>query len=223
MSLEKSLANINANIYASQLSNNPKSNNARSKNSSGSLLNDLISFYGAGYSDGKISLLLEYMDRGSLQDYIESFGVMKENVLRVVYRQATQGLSTLHSRHQVHRDIKPGNILVNHRGEVKLADFGILAILNDKDGSDQLCKTFCGTTLYMSPERVRGDSYSYPGDIWSLGLSIIVSAIGHFPYEAKHGYFGIVAKVLDEPSPTLPESFGKEIRDFVAKWYYCRL
>ena len=137
-------------------------------------------------------------------------------------------MNTLHSRHQVHRDIKPANILINHKGEVKLADFGILAILKD---DDQLCKTFVGTyfilssffscrTLYMSPERVKGESYGYPGDIWSLGLSIIVSALGKFPYEAKHGYFGVVSMVLDEPAPNLPDSYSFEIRDFISKWYY---
>ena len=104
--------------------------------------NALINFYGAGYSDGKISLLLEYMDRGSIEDYIKTFGVMSEIVLRLVYRQVLHGLNTLHGRKQVHRDIKPGNMLINHNGEVRLADFGILANLSDEV---QLCKTFCGT------------------------------------------------------------------------------
>ena len=92
ISLEKSLANINSAV-ALQMTTNAASRsttsltkikpNAPIVNST----NELITFYGAGYEDGKISLLLEFMDRGSLQDYTESFGTMSENILRVVYRQ----------------------------------------------------------------------------------------------------------------------------------------
>jgi serine/threonine protein kinase len=152
----------------------------------------LIHFIGASYLDGKLSIFIEYMDSGSLQDLVDARGPMSEAVLRSVMRQSVAGLHTLHQRRQVHRDIKPANVLVNHRGEVKIADFGILAILDD---ADALCKTFVGTTLYMSPERIRGEKYGAPGDIWSIGMTAIVCANGAFPFDATGGYFGIVQKV----------------------------
>jgi serine/threonine protein kinase len=154
----------------------------------------LIHFIGASYLDGKLSIFIEYMDSGSLQDLVDARGPMSEAVLRSVMRQSVAGLHTLHQRRQVHRDIKAANILVNHRGEVKIADFGILAILDD---ADALCKTFVGTTLYMSPERIRGEKYGAPGDIWSIGMTAIVCGNGAFPFDATGGYFGIVQKVWD--------------------------
>jgi hypothetical protein len=68
----------------------------------------LISFFGASYEDGHISIFIEYMDSGSLQDIVDKTGPMPESVLRSVFRQATKGLQLVHQRRQVHRDIKPG-------------------------------------------------------------------------------------------------------------------
>jgi serine/threonine protein kinase len=69
----------------------------------------------------------------------------------------------------VHRDIKPANILVDVNGTVKIADFGILAELANTQAK---CKTFVGTALYMSPERIQSQEYSYASDVWSLGLTV---------------------------------------------------
>ena len=68
---------------------------------------------------------------------------------------------------QMHRDIKPDNILVNSQGFVKLTDFGITKQL---DETSALMSTFVGTMNYMSPERMEGETYSAKGDIWSLGI-----------------------------------------------------
>ena len=82
--------------------------------------------------------------------------------------------------HQVvHRDIKPSNVLLNSRGEVKLADFGM---------SGQLASTFSrlaswvGTAAYMSPERISASQYSYESDIWALGVSLWECSVGRYPY-----------------------------------------
>ncbi len=75
--------------------------------------------------------------------------------------------------------IKPANILINSWGEVKIADFGILG--KEEDG----LATFCGTTTFMSPERLRGGGSGAAGDIWSLGLVLLVCATGKFPYEVR--------------------------------------
>ena len=57
------------------------------------------------------------------------------------------------------------------------------------------CATFVGTVTYMSPERIRNESYSYPADIWSLGLSLLECGTGHFPYSASEGPVNLMLQV----------------------------
>ena len=125
-------------------------------------------------------------------------------------------LNYLHSdRHQVHRDMKPGNILLNSRGEVKISDFGLSAEL---DSTKEMCATFIGTHAYMSPERLGGKPYSFASDIWSLGITLVECALGYFPYTAYTGsnYFVLLSQILNDPPPQLPaETFSSEFRDFI--------
>lgn len=79
-----------------------------------------------------------------------------------------QGLQILHAHNVIHRDVKPDNILINSRGEAKMADFGVSAIMS-RDQNKR--RTLCGTPYYLSPEVVTGEDkgYSYEVDVWSLG------------------------------------------------------
>jgi len=71
--------------------------------------------------------------------------------------------------------MKPGNILLNCRGEIKISDFGLSAEL---DSTKEMCATFIGTHAYMSPERLGGKPYSFASDIWSLGITLVECALG---------------------------------------------
>ena len=87
------------------------------------------------------------------------------------FKKVLLGLNHLHKNIKIiHRDIKPSNLLVNSKGEVKIADFGVSGkITNTNDEK----KTFVGTAFYMSPERLNGQSYNYNTDLWSFGLTIM--------------------------------------------------
>ncbi|KAG8388591.1 hypothetical protein BUALT_Bualt02G0141500 [Buddleja alternifolia] len=176
----------------------------------------LVEFYGAFYTpdSGQISIALEYMDGGSLADVIRVRKSIPEPVLSAMMQKLLLGLGYLHGvRHLVHRDIKPANLLVNLKGEPKITDFGISAGLAD---SMAMCATFVGTVTYMSPERIRNESYSYPADIWSLGLALFECATGEFPYTANEGPVNLMLQILDDPSPSLSkQSFSPELCSFV--------
>jgi serine/threonine protein kinase len=96
---------------------------------------------------------------------------------------------------------------------VKIADFGILAELANTQAK---CKTFVGTALYMSPERIQSQEYSYASDVWSLGLTLMTCALGKVPYETESGYWGLVADISEKPVPPMPKTFSGACRSFIA-------
>lgn len=175
----------------------------------------LVEFYGAFYSpdSGQISIALEYMDGGSLADIVQVTKTIPEHILSAITRNVLQGLEFLHQdRHMVHRDIKPANLLINLNGEPKITDFGISTGL---DNSLAVCATFVGTVTYMSPERIANQSYSFPADIWSLGLALLECGTGTFPYNANKGPVNLMLQVMEDPAPTLPPGFSREFQSFV--------
>uniref|UniRef100_A0A8C9NDP9 Dual specificity mitogen-activated protein kinase kinase 2 n=1 Tax=Serinus canaria TaxID=9135 RepID=A0A8C9NDP9_SERCA len=138
----------------------------------------IVGFYGAFYSDGEISICMEHMDGGSLDQVLKEAKRIPEEILGKVSIAVLRGLAYLREKHQImHRDVKPSNILVNSRGEIKLCDFGVSGQL-----IDSMANSFVGTRSYMSvTERLQGTHYSVQSDIWSMGLSLVELSIGRYP------------------------------------------
>ena len=202
----------------------------------------IVEFYDAfsNLEDGGVALMMEYMDGGSLQDIVDLGGCKDEPTLANIARQALQGLHFMHSCNQIHRDIKPGNLLINALGEVKVSDLGILRQvdpveqqfssetgadneLNNKDDiaedGKNLCRvnSFVGTATYMSPERIDGRDYGFASDVWALGLSLLTLVGGKLPIDTSGGYWTILNSIRDQESPSLPASsnHSSELRDFI--------
>ncbi|CAI2373339.1 unnamed protein product [Moneuplotes crassus] len=183
----------------------------------------LVKFYGAYYEEGYVKIALELMELGSLGGIIKMINKNKsmipkvpEEVIASIAQQTLNGLAYLHlCDKSVHRDIKPDNILINKNGEVKLTDFGIAKIL---DESLDLCKTWVGTAHYMSPERMSGEKYSFPGDIWALGIILIEMAIGEYPYPFSANYIEMLNYIKTTDTVSLMrEEFSEEFTDFLLK------
>lgn len=113
------------------------------------------------------AVILEFMNLGGLDNVLRraSGRCIPEKTLAAMAYQMLFGLGYLAYERRVHRDIKPQNILVNTKGQVKLTDFGISRELS----TAVLAKTFIGSFKYMSPERIMHQPYDYASDIWSLG------------------------------------------------------
>ena len=141
---------------------------------------NIVSFYGAYVKQEMLiaALVMEYMDCGSLKGIVDNGGIQSENVLRHIARSSLKGLATMHRKKTLHRDIKPDNILINSAGDAKIADFGLASHVENKDDG---LKAFEGTLAYMSPERMKGEVYSYASDIWSIGMTILALALGASP------------------------------------------
>ena len=148
----------------------------------------IVDFYGAFFQEGAVYICMEYMDGGSI-DKLYGDGI-PEGVLRKITVSTVMGLKALKDEHNIiHRDVKPTNILVNSKGQVKICDFGVSGNL-----VASIAKTNIGCQSYMAPERIAsggvaqaganpgGGTYSVLSDIWSLGLTIIECAMGQYPY-----------------------------------------
>ncbi|KAL6752613.1 kinase-like domain-containing protein [Haematococcus lacustris] len=137
------------------------------------------------------------------------------------------GLVHLHKElHVVHRDIKPSNLLLTSTGALKISDFGVSGQLTSSVSN---CLSWVGTVTYMSPERIKGDQYSFDSDMWSLGLTLVECALGRFPYpppgdpsaaQQPLGFWELLEYIVEEAVPVLPRGdprFSAELCDFVAK------
>lgn len=147
----------------------------------------IVDFYGAFFVEGAVYMCIEYMDGGSLDKIFgNDVGVEDESELAYITESVIRGLKELKDEHNIiHRDVKPTNILVNSQGKVKLCDFGVSGNL-----VASMAKTNIGCQSYMAPERIKSlkpdeATYSVQSDVWSLGLTILELAVGHYPYPAE--------------------------------------
>mmetsp|Transcript_43416 Transcript_43416/g.103217 ORF Transcript_43416/g.103217 Transcript_43416/m.103217 type:complete len:336 (-) Transcript_43416:114-1121(-) len=161
------------------------------------------------------------MDAGSLLDVLRlGDHRIPINVLKGVAKQVLDALVYLHSvKRVIHRDVKPGNILMNRKGEVKLADFGVCS--RPRDTRDSHCATWVGTVTYMSPERITGDQYSFNADVWAVGVLIVEAALGRYPYllegmdKARMEFWDLLEVVLHtNVSQMLPGEVDANFRSF---------
>uniref|UniRef100_A0A8C9U7T6 mitogen-activated protein kinase kinase n=1 Tax=Scleropages formosus TaxID=113540 RepID=A0A8C9U7T6_SCLFO len=140
----------------------------------------IITFYSAFFVENRISICTEFMDGGSLDVYRS----IPEHVLGRIAVAVVKGLTYLWSLKILHRDVKPSNMLVNTRGQVKLCDFGVSTQL-----VNSIAKTYVGTNAYMAPERISGEQYGIHSDVWSVGISFMEVNLNHDPPVLPVGQF----------------------------------
>lgn len=170
----------------------------------------IVKYYGmfADQQNSTIYIAMEYMGGKSLdavyKNLINRGGRISEKVLGKIAEAVLRGLSYLHERKIIHRDIKPQNILLNLHGQIKLCDFGVSG-----EAVNSLATTFTGTSYYMAPERIKGQPYSVTCDVWSLGLTLLEVAQGRFPLGSDR----MAATVAPIELLTIILTFTPELKD----------
>jgi len=176
---------------------------------------NVVQFFDAFWQPPFVHLAIELMDGGSLDHQLAACQVPSEEVVAVIIRQLCNGINFLHKeRHNLHRDMKPGNVLINSQGNVKVADFGISRSM---ENTMALAATFTGTAIYMAPERMEGKPYSFPADVWAVGLIAFECAVGRYPYSLKADmkYFDLVMTIVNQPPPLPGATCSKELNSFI--------
>src|SRR5262249_4854863 len=146
---------------------------------------NIVHAYDLGQDEELHFLVMEYVDGASFQDIIKKSGPMAVGRATNYVRQAALGIEHAHEKGLVHRDIKPGNILVDRDGVVKVLDMGLARFFNDDE--DVLTKKYdenvLGTADYLSPEQIE-DSHNVDtrADIYSLGATFYYILTGRPPF-----------------------------------------
>ncbi|KAI8618531.1 kinase-like domain-containing protein [Chytriomyces sp. MP71] len=175
---------------------------------------NIVSYLDSYLVHNYLWLVLEYMDGGSLTDLIQDDVALSEPLIARITYETLKGLSFLHSKNIVHRDIKSDNVLISRKGDVKLADFGFSAQLfsdNEKRTS------IIGTPYWMAPEVAKQEKYSSKIDSWSVGIMTIEMIEGEPPYLRMDPLKALqVIITVGTPKLKSPEASSHALRSFLS-------
>ncbi len=176
----------------------------------------------AGHEGGAFFLAMELVPGESLHRWAEANGPLPWRLAARVVGQAALGLDEAHRNGVVHRDVKPGNLLLTRDGVVKIADFGLAT---DPGGTGSLTMTgqVLGTPAFMSPEQCTGGVTDARSDLYSLGATLFFLVAARPPFAAE-GPLGLLEKQVREPAPAadranpdVPRAVARVVAKLLAK------
>ncbi|CAE7226656.1 unnamed protein product [Rhizoctonia solani] len=185
---------------------------------------NVVEYYGIEVHRDKVYIFEEYCSGGSLADSLSNGRIEDETVTQVYTLQLLEGLEYLHKQGVVHRDIKPDNLLLDHTGMIKFADFGAAKVLAKNQRSIQLNtrsrnpswrsatrqgkqNSLTGTPMYMAPEIINNESVGRHGamDVWSIGCVILECCTGRKPWSNLDNEWAIMFHIGQaKTAPPLP-------------------
>lgn len=171
---------------------------------------NLVRAFDAG-EDGNVHyLVVEYVPGTDLRRLVRSKGKLTVQQAANIIKQSAEGLAHAHERNLIHRDIKPGNILVTPDGIGKLSDLGLAFYLND--ANDPRAGKIVGTADYLSPEQIRTpNNITNNSDIYSLGCTLYYAVTGKVPFPGGNAHSK--ARRHLEETPWHPRRFNEEVSD----------
>jgi len=140
----------------------------------GKLLTDLhhphlVQVFEVGKAKGLYFIVMEYLGGGMLKDMIQRKGMLREKEALQMIMPVAEALWYVHKNGIIHGDLKPSNIMLNGKGNLKIMDFGLAELSFEQDDKD---RRRTGTPTYMSPEQVQGHRLDFRSDIYSLGVTL---------------------------------------------------
>ncbi|SFN67427.1 serine/threonine-protein kinase [Dokdonella immobilis] len=173
-------------------------------------LNDphIIQIYYIGDDEGQTYFVMEFVEGESLGTLLKREHKVPVGPAAKIIYQTAMGLATAHDKGVIHRDIKPGNLMVSSRGTIKIADFGIA--LSNQDISKKLTSTgeFVGTPGYLSPEVCLGKQVDRRSDIFSLGIVLFEMLAGRMPF-TDESPLGLMLEVVRAEIPDVRQLNGE--------------
>jgi hypothetical protein len=181
---------------------------------------NIVTIYGVERIGPSVALVMEYVDGQTLAALLKA-GPLSTGVARDYALQIAAALAAAHAQGITHRDLKPSNILVSKEGILKVVDFGLAKVAaSAPQGGSTPGQTqpglILGSAPYMSPEQVRGKAVDARSDIFCFGVLIHEMLTGIRPFQDE-SVVDIMANILRDSAPELPESLPDALKDVVAR------
>ncbi len=184
---------------------------------------NIVRWLGVGRFQGTSYFAMEYIKGSTLEQMLATRGALPWQEVVDLGIQISESLHYAHQRGVVHRDLKPSNLMINEKGQVKLADFGIA---KDLDATEQLTGTgrTLGTAAYMAPEQIRGNPpVSHKTDLYALGTVLYQMLTGRPPFEGAtavilmHNHLNQEVPRPRERVPEIPKALDDLVVKLMAK------
>jgi eukaryotic-like serine/threonine-protein kinase len=160
----------------------------------------IVSVFDTGSDDGVHFIVMEYVEGRTLAEFLAGGGRILPDRAIDIAMDVCRALQAAHAQGVIHRDIKPGNIMLNPRGEVKVTDFGIARVTTTADTVAQTA-AILGTASYLSPEQAQGLPVDGRSDIYSLGCVLFEMVTGRPPFLGDSPVAVASKQVLEQPVP----------------------
>jgi serine/threonine protein kinase len=160
---------------------------------------NIVGVYDTGSEDGTHFIVMEYVDGRTLKEVIRAEGPLYPERAAEICADVCSGLVAAHARGLIHRDIKPGNVMLTPDGKVKVMDFGIARATT----SETITQTAAvvGTAQYISPEQAQGQAVDYRSDLYSLGCCLYEMLTGTVPFTGATPVAIAYRHVREDPTP----------------------
>ena len=169
---------------------------------------NLVSVFDTGSDDGVHYIVMEFVEGKTLAEFLAGGGrIMPERAIDIA-TDVCRALEAAHAQGVIHRDIKPGNIMLNARGDVKVTDFGIARMTTTAETVAQTAAVR-GTAAYLSPEQAQGQPVDGRTDIYSLGCVIYEMVAGRPPFTGDSPVTVASKQVLEQPVP--PSKLNRDV------------
>ena len=172
---------------------------------------NIVSVFDWGEERGTYFIVMEYVEGRSLAEMIRTEGSIHPDKVAEISSEVAAALSFAHRNGIVHRDVKPGNVLVSPNGHVKVADFGIARALANVQSELTQAGTVMGTATYISPEQAQGMEIDPRSDLYSLGVMIYEMLSGRPPFTGETPVAVAYQHVQD--SPVSPRAMGVSVAE----------
>ena len=177
---------------------------------------NIVSVYDWGEEEGTYFIVMEYVDGESLASLVHRAGALQADEAAEIGAEIAAALAVAHRNHMVHRDVKPGNVLIDRNGQIKVTDFGIARAVNTTENLTQPGSVM-GTATYFSPEQAQGLGVDPRSDVYSLGVVLYELVTGGPPFSADSPVAVAYKHVREDPvlpsrrNPEVPADFERII------------